>query len=410
MRRPALASGAAALLLALLPLLFGQGFALTLLSQMGIMAIFALSYNMLLGQTGLLSFGHAVYAGLGAYAAIHALNAMADGGFLWPVTLLPLLGGLAGACFGVLFGWVATRRGGMVFAMITLGLGEMIAASALMLPGFFGGEGGITANRVVGAPFAGITYGPAIEVYALIAAWTLVCAAAMYALTRTPLGRIANAVRDNAERAAFVGYDPRRVRFLMFVGAAFFAGISGGLAAIHFEIVNAESVGIARSGAVLLATFIGGTGHFLGPVLGAIVYTFFVLAVSGWTQAWLLYLGLFFVAMVLYAPGGLAGIVGANLRAWRAGRARLLRGPYAWAAAAALPAAAGIVLLVELAYQAKLDAGAPLRFGPLALNAAAPGAWLAAGALALAGAACCVPAFRRVQAAWAEIDARLARP
>ena len=277
--------GAAALLLALLPLAFGQGFALTLLSQMGIMVIFALSYNMLLGQTGLLSFGHAVYAGLGAYFAIHTLNAVAAGTFNFPVTLLPLVGGAAGIAFGLAFGWVTTRKAGTTFAMISLGLGEMVAASALMLPGFFGGEGGITGNRVVGAPVLGITYGPAIQVYYLIAAWTLAAAAAMYALARTPLGRIANAVRDNPERAEFIGYDARMVRFLMMVLASFFAGVSGGLAAINFEIVNAENVGIARSGGVLLATFIGGTGYFLGPVLGAIVYTFFVLAISGWTKA-----------------------------------------------------------------------------------------------------------------------------
>jgi branched-chain amino acid transport system permease protein len=405
-----LAWAGAALLLAVLPLVFRQGFALTLLSQMGIMVIFALSYNMLFGQTGLLSFGHAVYSGLGAYVAIHALQAMGDGRLPLPVTLLPLVGGFAGALFGVVFGWVSTRRAGTVFAMISLGIGEMVAASALMLPGFFGGEGGITADRVVGRPVLGITYGPAIQVYYLIAAWTLVSAAAMYALTRTPLGRIANAVRDNPERAEFIGYDARVVRFLMFVLAAFFAGVAGGLAAINFEIVNAESVGLARSGGVLLATYIGGAGAFLGPVLGAVVYTFFVLAVSGWTKAWLLYLGLFFIGMVLYAPGGLAGLLGAHVAAWRAGALRALVKPYLGAAAAALVALAGFVLLVESLYHAKLEAAGDARLvmGPFAFDVGTATPWVLAAVLIAAGGVACRPAFRRVAAAWDAVQPRLA--
>ena len=123
--------GATALLMAVLPLVFTQGFAITLMSQMGIAVIFTLSYNMLLGQSGMLSFGHAVYSGLGAYIAVHALN-MASKGQLWvPVSLLPLVGGLAGAFFGVLFGYVTTKRAGTTFAMITLGIGELVSNCSL---------------------------------------------------------------------------------------------------------------------------------------------------------------------------------------------------------------------------------------------------------------------------------------
>ena len=304
--------GTAAVLLAA-PHLFTQGFALTLMSQMGIMVIFALSYNMLLGQSGMLSFGHAVYSGLGAYFAVHALNLIGKGALALPVAALPLVGGVFGALFGVIFGWVTTRKSGTTFAMISLGIGEMVAACSLMLPGFFGGEGGVTANRTAGPPFLGLTFGPAIQVYYLIAVWTFASMAAMYALTRTPLGRIANAVRDNAERAEFIGYDTQTVRFLQLVLSAFFAGVAGGLSAINFEIVTAENVGVMRSGGVLLATFIGGVGFFFGPVIGAIVFTFFIVWIANVTKAWLLYLGLFFVGMVLFAPGGIASLIVANL-------------------------------------------------------------------------------------------------
>jgi branched-chain amino acid transport system permease protein len=396
--------GGTALVLLVLPLVFTQGFALTLMSQAGIMVIFALSYNMLLGQGGMLSFGHAVYAGLGAYFAVHALNMIGKGGLALPVSALPLVGGLAGAAFGVLFGWVTTKKSGTTFAMISLGIGELVAACSLMLPGFFGGEGGVTANRTAGPAVLGITYGPATQVYYLIAAWTFAAMAAMYALTQTPLGRIANAVRDNPERAEFVGYDTHVVRFLQLVLAAFFAGVSGGLAAINFEIVSAENVGVMRSGGVLLATFIGGVGFFFGPVLGAIVFTFFVVWVANVTKAWLLYLGLFFVAMVLFAPGGLASIVVANLQVAKAGRLARLLPAYAALAGAGVAALAGFVALVEMLYHLELEAvnNPVLKLAGLALNVQTAPPWIAAAAVLAAGSALYWLAWRRVRARWDE--------
>ena len=158
--------GTTALVMIVLPLIWPQGFAITLLSQMGIMIIFALSYNMLLGQSGMLSFGHAVYAGLGAFMAVHLLNkigavqALGIGGPL-AVALLPIAGGLGGALFGVIFGYVTTKKSGTTFAMITLGIGEMVFASALMFPDFFGGEGGVSTNRSIGDALTGVTFGPA---------------------------------------------------------------------------------------------------------------------------------------------------------------------------------------------------------------------------------------------------------
>ncbi len=294
--------GTTALVVIVLPLVFTSGFTLTLMSQIGIGVIFALSYNMLLGQGGMLSFGHAVYSGLGAYFSVHALNLIGKGSFLFPVTLLPLVGGVAGLVFGVVFGYVTTKKSGTTFSMISLGIGEMVFACSLMFPDFFGGEAGVTTNRVMGQPFLGVTYGPAIQVYYLIVGWTLVCMAAMFAWTQTPLGRMANAVRDNPERAEFVGYDTHMIRFLTVVLSAFFAGIAGGLNCINYEIVTAENVGAARSGGVLLATFIGGAGFFFGPILGSIVFFVMVIAVGAMTKAWLFYLGLLFLIMVLYAP------------------------------------------------------------------------------------------------------------
>jgi len=352
--------GFTALVFIVAPQVFGSGFARALLSQMGIMIIFALSYNMLLGQTGLLSFGHAVYSGLGAYFAIHALALIGKGTLVFPVSLLPLVGGAAGLFFGIVFGWLTTKRAGTTFAMISLGLGEMLFAASLMFPGFFGGEAGISGNRTAGGPFlglAGLTFGPDLQVYYLIAAWTFLCMMAMYALTHTPLGRIANAVRDNPERAEFIGYDAQRVRWIMMMLSGFFAGVAGGLSAINLESVGSGAVHATVSGGVLLAAFIGGVLFFFGPILGAIVFVFFAFALSEYTPAWHLYLGVFFVLLVMYAPGGLSSLILLNLRVAKFGKFSRLRDPYVGVLGAALALAAGVALLIEMTYHVTLGIG-----------------------------------------------------
>ena len=141
----------AALMLAA-PLVFTSSLSITMLSQMGIAIVACLAYNMLLGQGGMLSFGHAVYSGLGSFVAIHALKAVGGGSFPLPVSLIPLVGGCAGLGFAVLLGFVTTKKAGTTFAMITLGIGELVFAMSLMVPEFFGGEAGVNANRVVGKP------------------------------------------------------------------------------------------------------------------------------------------------------------------------------------------------------------------------------------------------------------------
>jgi branched-chain amino acid transport system permease protein len=219
-------------------------------------------------------------------------------------------------------------------------------------------------------------------VYYLIAAYGLLCSGAMYAFTTTPLGRLLNAARDNPERLAFIGYDPRWVRYLAFVLAGGFAGVGGALAAVFFEVVTAaDSVSMARSGSYLLFTFLGGAGYFFGPVLGAVLLVLCTVLLSQWTPAWQLYLGLLFLAMVLWAPGGLAGLL-ARAGAWR-------RQGWAWVAlgSCALLALLGLVLLVELAYQRQQSAllGPQLVFWGLPLDVRSPDPWGAAVLLLATG-------------------------
>jgi branched-chain amino acid transport system permease protein len=379
--------GSFALLLLVAPLVFTSSLSQTMLSQMGIAIIVCLSYNMLLGQGGMLSFGHAVYSGMGSFLAIHTLNLVSKGSLPIPVSLVPVVGGLAGMLFAVLFGWVTTKKAATPFAMITLGVGELVWASSLMFPEFFGGEGGISGNRVAGAKVLGITFGPQIQLYYLIAIYTFVATAAMFAFTRTPLGRMLNAVRDNPERVEFVGYDTQRVRYIAFIVAAFFAGVSGGLAALNFEIVTSEVVSGPRSGAYLLFTFLGGATFFFGPIIGAVLMVLAFVLLSELTKAWLLYLGLVFLFMVMYAPGGIASLIMMNLRVAAFGRLKELWVSYLALAVTALIVLLGAACMIEMVYHLKLNAalGPELKFLGATLNAKGLTAWFGSGFVMLTG-------------------------
>jgi len=413
-RWPGLAGGGlwalAALGLALAPQVFPGHLALGLLAQMGIAVLACLSFNLLYGQGGMLSFGHAVYTGLGAYVAIHALRLAADGVVTVPVPLVPLVGGLGGMGCAVLLGYVSTRKAGTPFAMITLGLGELVFALSLMWTGFFGGEAGISANRVLPDPWWGIGFGPQVQVYYLVAAYTLAGVALMYAFTQTPLGRILNAVRDNPERVAFLGYNPRQVRYLAFVIAGFFAGIAGGLGAVLFEIVTAEVVGPLRSGGYLLFTFLGGTTVFFGPIIGGVLMVLAFVLLSDLTSAWLLYLGLVFVFMVMYAPGGLASLVMANLRLAAAGRLRELWVAYLGLGATALVLLAGAGALVEMVYHLQLNAalGDEVIFLGLPLDTRSASSWFGAAWVLATGLGLFELARRQCRQQWLQIQAELA--
>ena len=391
-----------AMVLLLAPLVFSSSLSQTLLSQMGIAIIACLAYNILLGQGGMLSFGHAVYSGLGGFLAIHALNKVGDGSLHLPVSLVPLVGGAAGLFFAALLGFVTTRKSGTTFAMITLGIGELVYSMSLMLPEFFGGEGGVNSNRVVPPAVFGVTFGPQIQVYYLIAVYCFVCTGLMFAFTRTPLGRMLNAVRDNPERVAFIGYDTQRVRWFAFMISGLFAGIAGGLAAINFELATAEVVGAQRSGAYLLFTFLGGSTAFFGPIIGGVLMVLATVVLSELTKAWLLYLGLAFMLMVMYAPAGVAGLILANLRLAAFGKLRPLLAGYLALLAAGAIAFAGASAMVEMLYHLQLNQalGPVMKFGGVTLDAKGAPAWIGAALLFAAGAGAFELARRRLRVRW----------
>ena len=397
--------GLFAVAMAVAPLLWTSGLGRTMLSQIGIAVIACLAYNVLLGQGGMLSFGHAVYSGLGGFLAIHTLNAVSGGRLALPVSLVPLVGGLAGLFFAALLGYVTTRKAGTTFAMITLGIGELVWSMSLMIPEFFGGEGGVSGNRVVGKAVAGITFGPQIQMYYLIAVYCFVCTALLFAFTRTPLGRMLNAVRDNPERVEFIGYSTQHVRYLAFMVSGFFAGIAGGLGALNLEIVTAEVVGAARSGAYLLFVFLGGATFFFGPIIGAVLM---VLAqvLSELTKAWVLYLGLLFLFMVMYAPGGVASLLMMNLRLASFGKLRQLWTAYLALGGTAFVMLAGVGAMVEMVYHLQLNyaLGPELRFLGATLDTRSVDSWFGAAMVLGTGLALFELARRRYVADWERIQ------
>lgn len=288
-----------------LPFLLSQGL-LNAAVQMLIAALFASAYNLLCGQAGMLSFGHAAYFGVGAFGTVHAMNAIGGAGLL-PTPLLPLVGAAFGLVFGAVAGWFATQRTGTYFAMITLAIAELVHSLAPHLKGLFGGEAGVSTMRM---PAWGFDFGSTTQVYYLTLGWALLCVGLLYFFTHTPLGRLAYGLRENSHRLRFLGYNVHGLGIAVFAISAMFSGVAGALQVMSNESANYVVFDPGLSAAVILNSYIGGVKMFLGPALGAALMTFFGYAVSDLTQSWLLYQGILFVLVMMFMPAGLAGLPG----------------------------------------------------------------------------------------------------
>lgn len=404
MKRSSLA--AVALLLAALgalPLLVPAGL-LNAAIQMLIAALFASAYGLLAGRAGLLSFGHAAYFGVGTFATAHAMNAIGGAGLL-PTPLLPLVGAAAGLAFGVLAGWFATQRSGTTFSMITLAVAELVHSLAPQLKGWFGGESGISTMRM---PAWGWSFGSTTEVYYLVLAWVAVSLLVLHALGATPMGRLTLALRENAHRLRFLGYDVHGLGVSVFATSAMFAGVAGSLQAIGNESANYVVFDAAVSAGVVLNAYIGGVHSFFGPALGAAAMTLFGYAVSDATQSWLLYQGALFVVVMMFVPAGLTGLVASTTRLASRNGAGTLAGVALLAVPAALLLVGGSVFVVELVQRlfsqdyralAKLaEAAPPVSLFGRAWSPASMLTWLLPAALLAAGAAFTALARRRLAA------------
>ena len=376
-----------------------------------IASLFALAFNLLMGQAGLLSFGHAAYFGLGAFAALHLMIAIEDG-FPFPTPLVPLAGAAVGLVIGMVAGYFATMRSGVYFALVTLAIAELFHSLAPRLEDFFGGEAGVSSMRM---PWSGIGFGSTLEVYYLTLAWVVVCGLGLWAYTRTPFGRLTLALRDNEQRVRFLGYNAHSSKVIVFAISAMFTGVAGALLAISNETANYSLFASDVSAQVVLQTFVGGSTIFFGPVIGATAFTLFSFLLSDVTRSWVFYQGLIFVLVMLYAPAGIGGVLQQHIRNRRQLDWSRLAGSYLVAILGGLLVTAGVVFLTETVsvlfgedYARARHAAAfglpPYTLFGVAWRPASPLTWLVPLILLVGGIALMLRARRRIDPLWSRTD------
>ena len=270
-------------------------------------ALFACAFNLLIGFVGLMSFGHAAFFGMGAYVSAWT----AKNWHLTPEVAI-LAGGAAGAALGVVFGWLAIRRQGIYFAMITLALAQMVYFFCLQAP-FTGGEDGIQ-QVPRGAVFGVFSMQSDMAMYGLVAVVFMLCFLLIHRVVHSPFGQVLKAIRENEPRATSLGYRTDDYKLIAFVLSTAIAGIAGGTNALVFGIATLTNVHYAFSGEVVLMALLGGMGTIFGPVVGAgiIVWTENALAGAG---SWVTVTqGVIFMACVLAFRRGIVGEIAAKLR------------------------------------------------------------------------------------------------
>ena len=278
------------------------------------LALFACAFNLLLGYVGLLSFGHAAFMGSAAYITAHTAK-------VWglPPELAILAGVAAAAVLGAAFGWLAIRRQGIYFAMITLALAQMIAFFALQAP-FTGGEDGIRGVPR-GHLFGVIDLDSTIVMYYFVLAMFLVGFAIIQRTINSPFGQVIRAIRENEPRAISLGYHTDRYKLLTFVLSAALAGLAGATKALALQFAFLTDVDWTTSGQVVLMTLVGGVGTPLGPVVGA----FIIVTMENYlaqTGSWVTIIeGIIFVICVLTFRRGIVGVLTPYLTSREAPRA-----------------------------------------------------------------------------------------
>ncbi|MDH4325938.1 MAG: branched-chain amino acid ABC transporter ATP-binding protein/permease, partial [Betaproteobacteria bacterium] len=302
--------GAAALVV--LPFaMYALGQSTSTATQVVCFAIAALGLNLLVGFTGLVSFGHSAWFGIGAYAA-----AISQKQWFAGQIALPILFALACvALLATLVGLLILRRRGVYFALLTLAFVALTYTVAFRWTELTGGEDGL--GGLARGGFAAVPLDNGDVYYGFVA---LIAFGVLYVLlrvTRSPFGHVLVAIRENQQRATFQGYAVDRYRLAAFVLSAVVTGLAGALLGFLNYLVSAESVSVAFSGELLAMVVIGGMHQLLGPTLGVLFYIVFRELFSMWTQNWLLWFGLVFVGFVLYSPEGLAGIWAKLQRRWR---------------------------------------------------------------------------------------------
>jgi branched-chain amino acid transport system permease protein len=285
-------------------------------AEIWLFAIFGLGLNLLLGYTGLLSFGQATFFGSAAYVAGWLLKHYAINVFL-----ALGIGIGVGALSALLVGYLCVQRSGLYFIMLTFALNQLFFFIAYQWTSVTGGEDGMPG--VPRPAFLGIDFKDPMNYYIFVAVLFLVSLWVMRRVVESPFGKILQAIRENELRAAAVGYNVPRFKLAAFVIGGAFSGLAGVLYAMLFGIVPLEAIGFVASGNVVFATLIGGSGSLYGPVIGSFVFIWLSESMSVVWERWPLLLGVAFVIVVLFFRGGVVEAwsrLGTKFGQWQSSR------------------------------------------------------------------------------------------
>jgi branched-chain amino acid transport system permease protein len=300
----------------LLPALLGT-FWIEVATEILLLGLFAASFNLIYGYMGQISFGHAAFFGLGAYATAILFREWsgATGNIGYLGFFVSLAASIPVAALGALLvGYFCVRLTGIYFAILSLAFGELLFFVVFSWYSFTGGDDGI--QRLLPPPLLR----DATVYYYLCFAVVVLAMLLMWRITQSPFGYILRAMRDNQERTRFLGINTRAYMLTNFVIAGSFAGLAGALWGPFTRSVAPSLLGWQESGIAVFMTLIGGSGFFAGPLVGSIIYTFLHAWVTGFTQYWPLTIGTVIMAIVLFSPGGVLGVLDASLRARRASK------------------------------------------------------------------------------------------
>ena len=285
---------------------FLKQYHLNMLTEIIIFALYAVSYNLLLGYAGLLSFGHAAFFGLGAFAAAVAVINIPGLSLLNAI----LIGVAAAVLAGFVLGGLLLRHKGSYFALLTLAFNALFYAVATKWHAVTGGDDGLSISRP-DLDLGFISFGLSSLTSFYYLTLVVIGAAIIFCwyFTHTAMGKTVLLMRENEERMKFLGYNTNVSRLILFTFSGAVAGLAGIFYTFHFQFVSISAISIDMTTAVLLMTFVGGTKTFWGPILGAFVYIILQNYLSNITDRWPLFMGLIFVLMVLYLPGGLSEVI-----------------------------------------------------------------------------------------------------
>ena len=303
------------LLGAVMPLVLRR-YNLFMLTEIIIFALYAVSYNLLLGYAGLLSFGHAMFFGLGAFVAAVSIIHIPGLTLVSAVIISLVITTIA----GFLIGGLLLRHKGTYFALLTMAFNALFYAVATKWHSVTGGDDGLSISRPeLDLGLASLSVSSVSSFYYLILIVVGASIVFCWYFTHTAMGKTVLLMRENEERMKFLGYNTNISRLILFTFTGAVAGLAGAFYTLHFQFVSISAISIDMTTAVLLMVFVGGTRTFWGPILGAFVYIIFQNYLSDITDRWPLFMGLIFVFMVLYVPGGLSQTI-VSMRQWFSGR------------------------------------------------------------------------------------------